>query len=430
MRALALLSILFASSAQAAGPSWPLADMPRFYILGEGNAHFSVDSFYFHTKENYDNEGQVTQPAAMEHVRYGNLRFHGAFGFSPRVSVFAQADARALFMMNAQGSNVSDDENYGFGDAFLGFRWMLYRSSPTDKVYPSEWSPQTFLLLAEGTWLFPMYAQGKPGKPPLGDQSNDFTSMLRGVWYANEWLGLSANAGYLYRTAGYSALIPWGLRADFNFLRKLNWRFWLDFQAKESTLNDGVVLNPAQPDPIQSGSLLFKSDSPTLRSVTLGTAVLLGKEIELAAGGFFTASGINTAKGFGGMLGLAWRPYQVPELKYEEFRREQLRKLENEPKVYRQKQVLRYGLRATVIRVSNQGNFFQIAYGSKDGLKAGDYFQVFSTDNYDQDVREPLALARVQVVRGEDSFLRVDQRYDPSFRLKAGMEAQRVIVVE
>jgi hypothetical protein len=430
MRALALLALLLSSAAQAAGPSWPLADMPRFYILGEGNAHFSVDSFYFHTKENYDNEGQVSQPPAMDHVRYGNLRLHGAFGFSPRVSIFAQADARALFMMNSAGSNVSDDENYGFGDAFLGFRWMLYRSSPTDKVYPSEWSPHTLLLLAEGSWLFPMYAQGKPGKPPLGDQSNDFTSIIRGVWYASDWLGLAANAGYLYRTAGYSALIPWGLRADFNFLRKLNWRFWIDFQAQESTLHDGVVLNPDQPDPIQSGSLLFKSDSPTLRAVTLGTAILLGKEIEVAAGGFFTASGINTAKGFGGALGLAWRPYQVPELKYEDFRREQLRKLENEPKVYRQHRVLRYGLKATVIRVSNQGNFFQIAYGSKNGIKAGDYFQVFSTESYDQADRQPLALARVQVVRGEDSFLRVDQRYEPSFRLKVGMEAQRVIIVE
>lgn len=429
MRLLAILPLFLALTAQAAGPSWPLADMPRFYILGEGNAHFSVDGFYFHTKENYDNDGLVAQPAAMEHVRYGNLRFHGAFGFSPRVSIFAQADARALFMMNAKGTNISDDENYGFGDAFLGFRWMLYRSSPTDKVYPSEWSPRTVLVLAEGSWLFPTYAQGKPGKPPLGDQSNDFTSMLRGVWYASEWLGLSANAGYLYRTAGYSALIPWGLRADFNFLRKLNWRFWIDFQAQESTLQDGVVLNPAQPDPIQSGSLLFKSDSPTVRSATLGTAVLLGKELELAAGAIFTASGINTAKGFGGALGLAWRPYQVPELKYEEFRREQLRKLENEPKVYRQKQVFRYGQKATVIRVSKEGNYFQIAYGSKDGIKAGDYFQVFS-DNYDQEERQPLALARVQVVRGEDSFLRVDQRYDPSFRLRAGMEAQRVIPVE
>lgn len=429
MRAFAFLLLLISSAAQAAGPTWPLADMPRFYILGEGNAHFSVDGFYFHTKENYDNEGQVSQPAAMEHVRYGNLRFHGAFGFSPRVSVFAQADARALFMSNAVGSNVSDDENYGFGDAFLGLRWMLYRSSPTDKVYPSEWSPKTFLLLAEGTWLFPMYAQTKAGKPPLGDQSNDFTSMLRGVWYANEWLGLTANAGYLYRTAGYSALIPWGVRADFNFLRKLNWRFWIDFQAKESTLRDGVVLNPDQPDPIQSGSLLFKSDSPTLRSVTLGTAILLGKEIELAAGGFFTASGINAAKGFGGALGLAWRPYQVPELKYEEFRRAQLRKLEQEPRVYSQRQVLRYGFKAPIIRVSNQGNFFQIARGTKDGVKAGDYFQIFSETATGEE-RQPLALARVQVARGEDSFLRVDQRYDPSYRPKVGQEARRVILVE
>jgi hypothetical protein len=430
MRCLVLLLLLLAPAARAAGPSWPLADMPRFWILGEGNAHFSVDGFYFHTKENYDGEGQVSAPAAMDHLRYGNLRFHGAFGLTPTISVFAQADARALFMVNAAGSNISDDENYGFGDAFLGLRWLLYRSRSTDRDYPTEWSPETFLVLAEGTWLFPTYAQSKPGKPPLGDQSNDFTGMARFVWYANDWLGLSASAGYLYRTAGYSPLLPWALRADLNFLEHTKFRFWANLESQESLVKDGVVLNAEQPDPIQGGSLLFKSKSPTLRTVTLGAGYLLSKEIELAAGGFFTASGVNAAKGFGGAIGLAWRPYQVPELKYAEFRREQLRKLEAEPRTYRQRRVMRYGLRATIVRVSGEGNFFQIAYGKKSGLKTGDYFQVFSPDDLSGDMRRPLALARVQVVRGEDSFLRVEQKYDPSFHPRAGQEARRVILEE
>lgn len=428
--ALTLVSLFCASPALAVGPVWPLADMPRFWILGEGNAHFSVDGFYFHTKENYDNLGQVSQPPAMEHVRYGNMRFHLGFGFSPRVSVFAQTDLRSVFMVNAKGSNISDDENYGFGDTFLALRWLLYRSRATDRIYPSEWSPETWLALVEGSWNFPLYAQAKPGKPPLGDQSNDFTTMGRIVWYANEWLGLSGNAGYIYRTSGYSAAIPWGLRADFNFLQANKVRFWADLQSYERTLADDVVLNPMQPDPIQGGSLLFKSDSPTLRSVTLGAAYLLSKEIELAAGALFTASGINAAKGFGGALGLAWRPYQMPELKYDDYRRQQIQRLQTEPRFYRQRSVLRYGLTATVLKVSAKGNFFQIAFGTKDGLKTGDTFQVFGPDDMSGNPRRPLAIARVQVARPEDSFLRVEQKYDPAFRLRSGQEARRVMFEE
>ncbi len=427
---LLILLPLWMAKAHAVGPTWPLADMPRFWILGEGNTHLSLDGFYFHTKENYDNNGQVNQPAAMEHVRYGNLRFHVGFGFTPRVSVFVQSNVHSLFMVNAKGSNISDDENYGFGDTFVALRWLLYRSQKTDKVYPTEWAPETWLALIEGSWLFPLYNQAKPGKPPLGDQSNDFTTMLRAVWYANEWLALAGNGGYIYRTAGYSAAAAWGIRTDFNFLREKKVRFWLDLQAYERTLKDGVILNPDQPDPIQSGSLLFKSDSPTLRFATLGAAYLISKEWELAAGALFTASGINAAKGFGGALGLAWRPYQVPELRYEEYRRLQLQRLEKEPYVYRQRAVLRYGLRATVVKVSSKGNFFQIGYGEKDGIKAGDTFQVFLPDDFSGKARRALAMAKVEVARPNDSFLRVEQKYDPSIQVRPGFEARRIIFEE
>ena len=366
----------------------------------------------------------------MEHVRYGNMRLHAGFGFAPRVSVFAQADLRAVFVANAAGSQISDTENYGFGDAFLGLRWLLYRSRSTDRVYPSEWSPSTWMVLAEGTWLFPMYDKAKSGKPPLGNQSNDFTAMGRLVWYANEWLALAANAGYTYRTAGYSAAVPWGLRADLSFLRTSRFRTWIDFQAYERTVTDGIVLNPRQPDAIPGGSLLFKSDSPTLRSATIGLAYLIGKEWELATGALFTATGVNAAKGFGGALGLAWRPYQVPEIDYEQFRREQLQRLEKEPRSYRRKAVMRYGLKATVLKVSHQGNFFRIGYGATDGIKKGDMFQVFAPDDLSGETRKPLAFARVQVARPEDSFLRVEERYDPEFRLQSGQEAHRVILEE
>lgn len=430
---LALFLAALPMAAQAltpAGPSWPLADMPRFWILGEGNAHFSLDAFYFHSKENYDSTGNVNSPTTMEHVRYGNSRFHLGFGFTPRVSLFAQADLRGVFVKNTQGSNVSDDENYGFGDSFVGLRWLVFRSNSTDRVYPTEWSPETWLALVESTWQFPLYAQTRGGKPPLGNQSNDFTLLGRAAWYTNEWLGFAGSAGYTHRTSSYSAGVPWSLRADFNFVQAKNTRLWLEFASFEGVSRSNNILNVTQPDPIPGGSLLFKSETPTLRTGTIGAGYLISKEWELTGAAIFTASGIDAAKGFGGALGLAWRPYQVPELKYADFRRKQLKRLEQEPMSYRRREVLRYEYSATVLRVSPSGNFFQIGFGKKDGLKPGDTFHVFPTEDFSGNQREPMALAVVRVSRADDSFLRVEQKYDRTFLTRPGYEARRVIYSE
>ncbi len=428
-----LLLLLFSSvtPAQSPGVTWPISDIPRFYILGEGNYHFSMDGTYFYTKENYDALGQVNQPAQMEHVRYGNIRVHSAFGFTPRVSIFAQADARGLFMVNSRFSNISDDDNYGFGDAALGIRWLLYRSSFTDKVYPTEWSPETWLAIFEGSWVFPMYDRAKTNAPPLGNQSNDFTFMGRLVWYALDWLGVSGKLGYTHRTAGYENGMPWGLRADFNFMQSHRWRFWLDYHAYEQIGQEsGFALNPEQPDPFSGGSYLFKSDDPTLRIAQIGLGYLISKEWELAASPNFTTSGVNSAKGVGGTIGLAWRPYQVPELRYEEFRKQQLKKLEQEPYEFRQRAVVSYGIRATVLKVSAKGNYLKIAYGQQDGLKAGDLFQIYSPEDFSNQSKRPLGLARIEVARARDSFLRVDQRYDASLRVRPGYEVRHIILEE
>jgi hypothetical protein len=425
-----LIFLLSTSPVLAAGPSWPLTDMPRFWILGEGNAHFSVDGFYFHTKENYDQESFAAKPAALDHVRYGNMKFHVGFGFTPRVSLFAQTDVRALYMQNYLATNISDDDNYGFGDAFVGLRWLLYRSKATDRIYPTEWAPETWLALAETSWKFPMYDRAGSGKPPLGDQSNDVSAMGRLAWYTNEWLGFSGNAGYIYRTANYEALLPWGLRVDLQWIRTLSTRFWIDFQAFEQVVRANSATNSSQPDPFPNGSLLFKSGTGVLRTVTLGAAYVLGKEWEIAGAGVLTTSGVNTAKGFGGALGLVWRPYQMPELTYEDYRQQQIKRLQREPRRYRQRPVAQYGFQATVVRVSEAGNFFQIAFGQKDGVKAGDTFQVFAPDDFSGGERYPLALARVQVSRTNDSFLRVEQRYDRNLSLIPGYEVRRVIFAE
>lgn len=432
MRKLLLASLLGLAplSAAAVGPKWPITDIPRFWILGEGNAHFSADGDYFYTKENYNSEGLAEQPGTMENVKYTAMRLHTGFGFTPNLSLFFQADLRNIFVQNFENSNISDDENRGFGDAFLAGRWLVYRSKSTDRVYPTEWTPNSWLALAEGSWVFPLYDIAKAGKPPLGDQSNDFTGMLRLAWYANEWFAASGGVGYTYRTAGYSAALPWNLRADFLFLQRSRWRAWAEFRAVEQVTNRIAGTNPRYPDVVPGGSLLFKSQGPVSRTGTIGIGFLVDKEWEIALAGNATATGVSSAKGMGASLGVTWRPYQVPELRYEDYRQEQIERLKKERRSYTARPVVRYGFQAVVLKVSGQGNFLKIAYGRQDGVKVGDTFQVFEPDAFDKKVRTPIALARVHISRVNDSFLRVEQRYSRDSVIKPGYEVRRVIIEE
>lgn len=429
--ALALgLGLVATNTARAAGAVWPQTDMPRFWILGEGSGHVSFDGSFQLTRENYDAEGVPVRPGVMENIRYASFRAHGGFGFTPRLSVFFQADGRGVFALNREQTNISDDDNYGVGDAFLAARWLAYRSRASDRVYPTEWSPDSWLALVETSWVFPLYDRPQSGRPPLGDQSNDFTAMVRLAWYVNEWLGLSGGAGYTYRTAGYAGMVPWNLRADFLFLNLARLRFWLDFQSQETTIrgNNANAFNVTQPDPIPGGSLLFKGYSPTLRTGTLGIGYRIGKEWEAVGSGFITATGVNSAKGLGGSLGFIWRPYQIPEIKYDAYRAAQIKRLRREPRTYRLNPVVRYGFQATIVRVSQGGNYFRINFGRKDGVQAGDTFQVFEPDNLSNEIRRPIAFARVQVSREHESFLRVERRYEQELQIGAGYEVRRVIL--
>jgi hypothetical protein len=412
------------------GPQWPILDMPRFWVLPEGSPHLSFDGSYFYTRENYALDGTVERPLAMEHVRYGNARFHLGYGFTPRFSVFLQADVRGLFVSNALGSDISDTENYGFGDAMIAGRWLVYRNRSTDKVYPSEWSPESWLFLLEPSWTFPTYARSFGGKPSLGNQSNDISLVGRFAWYVNDWLGLGGWLGASYRTFGYEPAGLWGLRADFLIRRYQKWRIWTEFKAIESLTTNRIAFNPRQPDPIPGGSSLFKSDSPVSRTVHLGIGFRLGPEWELAAEAHSTATGNFSAKGYGGSLGLAWRPYQKPELSYDDYRLEQIKRLQQEPTRFLQKRVIRYGFQATVIRVSNQGNFISMAFGKADGVREGDTFHLFEPDNFAGRVRTPLALARVVRARSDDSFLRVEDRFEANLLVRPGYELRRVIIEE
>jgi len=428
MRILPLLLILFLPlSARAIGPTWPISDNPRFWVLGEGLFHMAFDGGSFRSQANYDGTGLAVTPSTLDSVTVNEFRAHGAFGFAPRVSLFAQLGYRTV--RQAFGPNPPANTaaySNGFGDSFVGARAMIYRSRDTDRVYPTDWSPGTFLVVAEGTWTFPLYDQVGTGYPPLGDQSNDLGAIGRVAWYANEWLAFSAGSGFIYRTAGYSHQIPFSLRGDVSLQERLRLRLWTEFQSFQRVSSSDSAVNLSQADSFPNGSLLYKSFAPIIRTGTVGAGYLASKSWEISLAGIFTATGNTHAKGHGFALGITWRPYQVPNVKFEEYRQERIAALKGETREVRRKQVARYGFRATIVKVSGKGNFVKILFGEKDRVREGDTFYILPPNDLSSQAYRPVASATVAKVQPDAAYLRIEERFSPDLRIRPGFETRRV----
>lgn len=431
MRKLLPFLLLLPQLAFGAGSRWPVTDLPRFWVLSEGTTHIAADNTYFQTQENYDLNGGAATLANLSAVHYDNLRLQVGHGFAPRVSIFAQADGRQVFVSNKVATSSGSTSNMSIGDLMVGLRWLVYRSRSSDRLSPSEWAPNSFVAVAEGTWVFPSYSRTSGGRPPVGDQSNDFSGVGRVAWYANDWLTLSGSAGYTYRTAGYSQNAPWNLRADFTVTDDRRLRLWAGAEGIEGLNKPNVYLNRKAEDFFVNGSLLFKSFSPTERTANIGLGHLIGKDWEVAGAIFTTVSGVAAAKGSGVTLGFTWRPYQSPELQYESYRRQQIERKRTERTSYATRKVISYGLSAVIVKVSAQKKYFKITYGSGQGVKVGDAFEVFPPDDLSGKERKAIAAARVAAVKDNESFLRVEQKLNQSSEdVEAGHEARRVTLSE
>jgi hypothetical protein len=186
------------------------------------------------------------------------------------------------------------------------------------------------------------------------------------------------------------------------------------------------VLNPDQPDPFPNGSLLFKSYAPKLRTATLGMGYLVSREWELVGAGHITATGVNAAKGWGAGIGITWRPYQVPEIKYDEYRKIQIERLSHEKREFKRRDVVKYGFRATIVKVSNHGNYVKIFFGERDRVRQGDTFYIMPPEKEGAIARRPVAFATAVQVLPDAAFLHVDERYFNNVDIVEGFETRRV----
>jgi hypothetical protein len=160
----------------------------------------------------------------------------------------------------------------------------------------------------------------------------------------------------------------------------------------------------------------------------LGSALLVSKKWEISGAYHDTISGVSAAKGWEIALALTYRPYSVPDIK--PFEEPKIAPKETAAKWMRQETEVQYGFIATILKVSEQGNFFKIELGGADQLKVGDQFHVFKPANRSSPERKLIAIAKVIRVENHEAFLRVEKRFLTKEAILPGFEAQRIISIE
>lgn len=418
-----LFCVVASVTAKAAAPVWPITDYPLYWLYGEGLYGLSLDGSYLQSTENYDTNRNINTPTTMMNVQYTNVRAHGALGIAPGLSLFAQVSGSSVLTKNQAGSNIPDGKNIGLGDGFLAARYLLYRSASANRKAPNEWMPNSFLLLLEPSWVFPFYSSTAVHEPPLGDQSNDLSAIVRGVFYLERFFALSVSGGYTRRSSGYSEEIPFSLRGDMNFNPSA--RGWLEWKGNRSLNNDALsaIPNALNPDQMPGGSLLFKGVNAEASFISGGLAVAATKSLEIVGAIQQAVDGRNSARGTYFSLGLAYRPYRELDFDKEAEKPAKISQVYAAPSRQNKKDPYLYAL--PIQAVSAKKNYLRIGRGTAENMQLGEAFHIFAPA---EQKGEPqlVAAARVVSIQTHTSYLKVETVFQKSPEINTEFEARRI----
>lgn len=425
LKILAVL-LLLSPCAFAGGPDWPVTDKPENWLLPEGGYQISLDGSYLFSTSNFDNTGFQYTPAGMLNIKAYPMRLHAGFGFSPSWSIFGQFSTNNVTATNSNG--IASTNIFGLGDGFLATRINLFKQK--------YWE-----ALSELAWTFPLYGSQSGGRPPLGDQTNDLSAMLRASVMPLNWLRLSTGIGYTLRTAGLSNELPYFFRGDARMpSEKLNFlSTFLEYKITSSLKTDATTITGSRLNLIPGGSLLYKgvNSSKNLFGGGIGANLDKQKEWEIVGSIHTTFYGEYTAKSNIYSLGIAYRPNVNTHTTYKEETddREITNPDEESPKhmavskrPFKASNVFEYDQSARVEKASSKGNFLKISSGKVSGIRVGDQFHIFPPNT--NETSDAIALAEVVALRGNTAFLKVKELLGTRERINEGSLAKRIIVNE
>ncbi len=371
---------------------------------GEWNLLGSVSAFQ--TKANLDGAGNRVNITGLDQYRRTATNLALEYGIHSKMTVYV----RGTWLWNDISGTSTSASRFGFSDQSLGMSLRLI-----DKSLIVDLQVQADL---------PAYSNVRDfsaGRPFLGDSSTDFTvggfATAPLVTGERQW-NLRAGAGYTFRSAQFSAAVPWSIELltrpesrGFTFAAGAS-----GFQSLKTDPRGALNISASQFSPENGGSFLVNAVNPSLAAASVSAGYQTSESLAFHAA--FRKPVWGRAVADGGMVeaGFRWNiSSKAPATR-------KALGVKRPEKVG----LARYAGDGKVTAVVNTRTLM-VSLGSDAGVAMGDLIDIFSVLP-DGSLGEPVARGQVVHLDVEQSQISILEIYQET-AIKEGFVARKPIAL-
>lgn len=366
-----------------------------FYLHPWSNQHrefkrldLDTDLINATTASNYDAQGSVFTPAGFEGYQRQEVDLTAAYAFTPHLTLFGRMSwVRAVLSPQTLGSS------FGLGDQSIGANYRLFE---TNKGLSFDVQLQADL---------PAYNNASAALnnvPYLGDGSSDvtlgaFVEMPLSDSKSSHF-SIEAGAGYTYRSADFSAALPWSMALSYE--SQTGWSIGAGAFGVRSLTSDprGAVAGPYTTIGA-GGSYMVNAINPSFLSAKVEAGYQLSEKFQVHLMGAKTLWGNNSPNSLTMAAGAQYR------LNFAKVKGSDRGRNEASNKGF-----VPYTFEARVVRTNDQLHLVKIDKGSNDGVLVGQEMDIFSVKR-DGSIAEPVARAEVVSVKTKEAALKVKEYF-------------------
>jgi hypothetical protein len=377
----------------------------------------NLNSNYLFTSSNFSSSGNFDFPIGLSSYAKLQTDLNLDFKVTDRLGIFGRTSWQYINLI----SDFRGGTGFGFGDQTAGLVYRILGDNPD--------APLSIDL--QGQADVPGYSNLTSFTnvtPNMGDGSIDLTGgifitapLVEGRKYKLQTL---LGTGYIYRTDGFSAAVPWSaflklvpqlsgftVEAGANGILSLQTDYSLSFNTSHSNLVNG-------------GSYITGAVNPSLIQLSIKPGYKFNAETQLELLGKLNLWGQNVPTGYSFALRLQYLFGKVKEGHIERQLRA-LAPLEPDPAGNDHPTFTTYSMDTNIVKTNDRLNLVKINKGSQDGIEKGQIFDIFNIKVSTQ-VGEAIARAQVTHVKVDEAALEIIEFYK-EVSIEEGFVAKRLI---
>ncbi|MEO5968445.1 MAG: hypothetical protein ABIQ95_00840 [Bdellovibrionia bacterium] len=377
----------------------------------------NLNSNYLFTSSNFDSGGNIIFPSGLSSYAKLQTDLNLDFRVNDRLGVFGRSSWQYVNLI----SDSKGGTGFGFGDQTAGLVFRILGIGPDASLS----------IDLQGQVDIPGYSNLTSfanATPYMGDGSIDFAGgIFMGVpLFENRKYKLQTvfGAGYIHRTEGFSAALPWSAflklvpqlsgftaEAGANGILSLQTDYSLSYSTPHSNLVSG-------------GSYITGAVAPSLIQASIKSGYRFTEESQVDLIGKLNIWGQNVPTGYSVSLRLQYLFGKLKEGHIEKQLRSQA-PTEQDPTGNDHPTFTTYSMDANIVKTNDRLNLVKINKGSQDGIDKGQIFDIFNIKVSSQ-VGEAIARAQVTSVKVEEAALEIIEFYK-EVSIEEGFIAKRLI---